>query len=458
MNHDSDLRAYTISLVAAACFLASSGAVYASPDEDAWDMVATKIHAFLVGNDKDFDKTHLIQLPTVPVYADWTDKKYLYPLYMIADSVPKWGPVWFPTNKTFSDAYRQFAYSLALPAPTPAKEAQAKAYVIAAKSYSDAVSSWRNDWLKFDAKQKHDHPNQTAAWVSKQNWYSDNAAPDLSTRRDAMLAAYVTYQNGLDATTRILGMWTKKIDEVARIDIRMPISAEQFNADENDPTSWTTEPRLPVKFNSTALATLVADGKAQFQTSAPAVTWTFDSGADHSSISRSSWSASASYGPFFNGSVNHSQTSIDLSKQGTFVKFGYYALAQIPIGPTSNWYTQALITNYACGPFKPDSHTTPADWWGEHGRLGAVPVSVIVAYRPVLEAMLTSEQYSLFESATSGSGGLSIGPFSVGGGGSSFSQTIDKHWNNGHVLVTSQSDTPMVVAVVYEKLPGKMCP
>ncbi len=427
-------------------------------DERAWDMVATKIHAFVVGKDKDFDTKYLIQLPTVPVYADWTDKKYLYSLYMLGDSVPKWGPVWFPTNATFSDAYQQFAYSLALPTPTALSQSNANAYSKAQKAYATVVDNARKDWLAADAKQKKDHPNQPAAWVSKQQWYANHAATNISLARDALIEAFVTYQNGLDPNTQILGKWQQKVVNAQTVDIRMPISAEQFNADDNDPTTWTTEPRLPIKFGSNDLAAVIKDGQAQFNAKKPEDVWILDNAATTSHYATSSWGASASYGPFFHASASHKETSIDLTAQGTFVKFGYYKLAQIPVGPLTNWYTDQLVRTYACGPFKDGSKVNATSLWGPNGSLSAIPVSVIVAYRPFINVQLTDTQYKFFQTSTSGSGGLSIGPFGIGGGGSSFKQDISDVKHNGYIEVTSTSDTPMVIAVIYEKLPGKPCP
>jgi hypothetical protein len=358
-------------------------------------------------------------------------------------------------DKTFSDSYEQFVRGIALPAPTPQQKQLADAYSKASDAYAAVVEKKKDEWLKYDAQQRHNPP---ATWTSRQNWYQLHAAAALTVAQNDLANAYSAYFSSLDATSVIYAKEIKKIDTAQHIDIVMPASAQNFNASDDDPTSWTTDSVWPWAFDSGALSNLVAAGEAQVKAGTLATTWTFDNSSESRDEDRKSWSASASYGMFFHASVTHNETSINFKSAGTYLKFGYYSIAQVPVVPSKNWYSANLLSDFACGPFKASAHTKPTDWWGADGKLSVIPVSVVVAYRPDIEAVLTNAQYNFFESATSGGGGLSIGPFGIGGGGSSLHQHIDKNQNTGHIHITTESQTPTVIGIIYQKLGKTNCP
>lgn len=422
-------------------------------DQDAWEMLNQRIAIYLSGFDKDFAKHFLIQIPAAPVYTAWDKPEALFTLYEIGDGVPVWGPSWLPSNKKFSEGYEAFINAISLPEGTPAQAALKKKFADAQKVYSDESERLRQLWIKYDNKQRTTLPK--ASWSNRTQWYANHNAKLIIYQNEYSLA-FGRYQQSLDANTRVVAQRIKAFYDAVNADIRLPASAQSANIDASDTTNWTTESVKPLTLDSTAYTALVTNGETQFQKAMPLYEWTLDATSIQRHEDRESWGANASYGYFFSGSAGSDTTSINVKTDGSNADIKFFGMAMVPIHPTQ-WYSEQLLVQYACGPFKPDAQLSPSTLWGSAGSLSAIPVAAILGYKPDLFIKLTHAQYDFYERHVNASGGFSYGPFHVGGSYSKTIQNITDDKQAGTVHVQNIAPTPVVLAVLYRKLPGKEC-
>src|SRR5262249_32480781 len=106
---------------------------------------------------------------------------------------------------------------------------------------------------------------------------------------------------------------------------------------------------------------------------------------------RTMFGGSISFGGFF-GFISAGGSSdnykITDTKSEFSLKFEALGIASIPIGPSDSWYSQYILTHYACGPFKKRANGQPAvnpdEYWRDGGLLSLIPTSVMVAYKPII--------------------------------------------------------------------------
>jgi len=421
-------------------------------DEAVWAMTYDKIAAYLRGRDSRFEDRYLVQLPTVPVFANWTDKAQLFSFYSVADGRPVWGPTWAPTTALFSEAYQEFVDAIQLPQVSPASAQLERDYTHASDNYANELDRQRSNWLQFDQRQrKNDKSGKT--WLTRSAWYSTYANSRLLVLRNAKNAALSNYVSSLPATYRTHARWIEAAhNDAAMIDVRMPSTAEDMNADSADATSWRVDTRYPYVFNVQDLKTLRDEGEAAALAN-KWTEWTFSSSAVSSDKHKKSWGGRGSYGKFFRARVGVSKTeeSVTTAEAATKIVFGFRAIAQVPLNPANTWYKRSLINAYACGPFKP-SVDANKNWFGADGALSVVPSSVVLAFRPKVHAELSKSQYELYEKTLSANGGFSVGPFAVGGRYGDFRRKESKVGNGGTVDSEGIGSTIVVIAVLYEKL------
>lgn len=109
------------------------------------------------------------------------------------------------------------------------------------------------------------------------------------------------------------------------------------------------------------------------------------------------------------------------------------------------WYNEGLIRTYC-------NEVDRNEYWGPRGLLNLIPEVVILGRNPTVEIDTSAATYSLFQNwyTAQASGGFSIGPFSIGGGGSSSSSFTDiRNASSGTTIrIEDQSNQIYVVAVI----------
>lgn len=156
----------------------------------------------------------------------------------------------------------------------------------------------------------------------------------------------------------------------------------------------------------------------QFKNEASPLSITMNDLAQQSTSFSSKWNASASVGwcCFFSasGKMEDEVQSTKWKQQTSEVKVNFKNIKPFNI-IRGQWYKPGLITRFL--------DRLPASFWSESGRLNLIPTQLIVAHGLSIDITTSDEvrDYFYHRHSVGGGGGFSIGPFSLGGGGSSTS-------------------------------------
>lgn len=433
------VRSATLALL----LLVSPTLVSAQPvdNNQAWEMVNKALIDHVMGIDKTLIQRFAIQLPSADLPVTWDAQDGgLYDLLVVADQVPDWGPTWVQKNTRFSEAYGEFVEALDIPKRQGVSDVQLKSASDKWTKSSDAVKEMRDklreEWAIEYRKQQSGAPGTPKQTYGQ--WYKEVAAPKLQPLLDLRTKAFGKYFALTDPSFHYLKLVNNYVS-AASVSVAPPGSPDQ------------PEERYPFNASKNIIAAIKTAGEANYAQKKPAITWTFNKDSGRRNEERESWGASASYSPFFSASASGSRHTLDIQQNTISLSYGAYALGYVPITPGS-WYSGLLVSRFAKGPFKADTLFKPEDLWGPDGSLNLMPVGVIVAYKPRISAILTNSVFSKLQESHSAGGGVSIGPFSFGG---SHSRSVERvTWDNtrGEVTVENESPTPLVVAVVSQRL------
>lgn len=403
-------------------------------------------------------KHYLIQLNSMPAYADWQTPETRYKLYQFANHVPTWSPKWFwDAGRRFDDSYGAFVDALDVLVVTgSAQDAQLKT-LATAWSKAQAALNTEQDSLdtQWDAYHKKYPTRQKKTWLQSHD-------AKLSTLKAAELQAFTKWNKELPSTGRTIAQMVRDYDShfTSRIEIRLPDSAVSSVSDTSDPSQWETVQTMSFIGNDGDLNQLKTEGANAEKTNQFSDNWAVTKNDTQRYEEQNGFGGNISFGGFINiyGGGHAGQHSLQHSEQGFSLTFQARAMSLIPIGPSQGWYHEFLIDNYACGPFKKDISFDANDLWKTGGSLSLVASGVLVAYKPFVSVTMSDADYKEFEQDIGGSAGFSIGPFSFGGGGSSVKKTVETHSQSRTVTVNVTSETPMVLAVLSKRLnPDKVC-
>lgn len=417
-------------------------------DVAAWETLNKRIVDAYKGLDPNAPAILAIQMITIPKALPTDDAEAFKAAYLdIADTIPKWSPTWTPSSR-FSDTYRLFAESVAVPQRTDVNPTE---YAAASKKYLATTDKKRADYRAVLVEWNNYRITQIAASQNVLPWnlWTNNISAKASAWQQAegdRLTAQAAMFNLYDPGARVIGSFKERMIN--------------FSFDPQNDIVENTE-RYPYNYASAraALLQLAVDAKANAAANTPMFSWDSSRDTSHRKEESSSWGASASYQPFgglYGGSASANGThySLNLSTGGAAVSIQAFGFSRVTILPGA-WWAPTLVPWYKKNngtllPNAPLNENTGL--WGADGILNLRPVEMLVMIRPTLTAKLTKSDYTRVVDTLSAGGGVSFGPFSFGGRYSKSTETIDKDEQKGTITFTNKSDTPYVIAVISERL------
>jgi hypothetical protein len=142
---------------------------------------------------------------------------------------------------------------------------------------------------------------------------------------------------------------------------------------------------------------------------------------------------------------------IDTSKTGFELQIDIPAFTAIEVSP-GPWYRGDVVELYSKGPYV--AGRSASNYFGETGVCALRIERIYVGYQPEGHVTLTDETYRDVTKEWAGQGGVSIGPFTFGGGGSRSQDTVTRHDQTNTISFKSTSLEPQVVAVLSAVMPG----
>jgi hypothetical protein len=206
--------------------------------------------------------------------------------------------------------------------------------------------------------------------------------------------------------------------------------------------------------SSASLQAMFNEGKAAEKEGKCDKGWTYNKKTVSEVTTQSSWGASASYGLFVSVGVNSSTFENIINADGTSVSLQFCSVSWLPISPGS-WYSSMLLDLLKRGSLslQKTAILKQSELFGEKGWLTRIPVGVVVAYKPRIEAKVTADYKRTFDQSWSGSGGIGIGPFRVGGSaGGSRHEKKDDH-ADGSFSISGYGDELFILAVISKIIP-----
>jgi hypothetical protein len=151
------------------------------------------------------------------------------------------------------------------------------------------------------------------------------------------------------------------------------------------------------------------------------------------------------------GSANGSDYSHVLATDGESITIGFCNLQYMPVSP-SDWFDIDLLQAIDEGSLslKPNSPNYRKVILGPDGRIPRLVKGLIVARRMQIDANLSSTSLDEYKRHVSGSSGVRIGPWNVGGGGGFDEFTKVSQSASGGYVRSTDTTVPVIIAVVTE--------
>jgi len=402
-------------------------------DEQAYDVVWDKFEKVLPANTS-FEQVHALK---VIVPATWAnqDEESLIELQNMAGAIPDEvfsidpGRMKRRLHKIYSD------YVLDVNLPDVPADQQAK-FDAASKAYDDVLQLY---WTRLDT--------YNSRW--------DKYAADLERRKEPVTARaklrfrkqygkdMLDVQNRLDTAARELQKYAPAASQYGKAvrAIREEIAGAQSD-------------QVGTFDYDGGFATLKAikddcadDGKG------------WDEIALKSSMSSqetrsSNWNANGSWGGSFfsiGGGGGSSEYSNVLKTADQSVTLRFCNLTYISLGPGSWWDADLLqAIDRGALTLKDTSPMKGKRIFGPDGQIPRLVKGAVVARRVVFMAQLDETNLNEFRKNSSGSGGVRIGPWSIGGGGGSTQFRREYNEAQGKYGRSTNTDVPVILAIITE--------
>ena len=178
-----------------------------------------------------------------------------------------------------------------------------------------------------------------------------------------------------------------------------------------------------------------------------------------SSAIKESWAKGATgYGSsFFGVYANGEWKDMNLTREDSSVtiEINIEAVTQVPVRAGS-WYNSGYLdvlakANYWNPPYTTTGGQSPV--FGEGGILPLTIVSMVCGYKVGFKINMSSSTYSRHSSEFQASGGIRIGPFHIGGGYRTSTDTWEHNTDGGSFSGESKADYPFILGFVVSQ-PG----
>jgi hypothetical protein len=380
------------------------------------------------------EQVHVLQYVTPATWGDGSDEG-LRELQRIAGAIPSDSFKIDPSVRTklLHDVYASFVADLSLPKVSPEQE---RSFLAASKRYGAAVDAAEDRLAQFEGLWKIEEAdlksrNEQITSLKKQRF------------RDSKVGYFDDVEAEVDAAEievqkfrPVAGAWVKAVE---RLTSALNASMRGSNAG-----IWTYEASYS---GLQVVKDCATDGPGWTKL-------TFNRAITSEQTRNGSWNGGGGWGGSFfgiNAEANGSDYSHVLATDGESINIGFCNLQYLPVRP-SNWFDIGLLQAIDNGSLslKPDSPNYKKVILGSKGQIPRLVKGLIVARSMQIEANLSTSSLDEYKRHISGSGGIRIGPWSIGGGGGSDEfKKVTQSANGGYVRSTDTT-VPVIIAVVTE--------
>jgi hypothetical protein len=423
-----------------------------SPNDELWEKVNTYIGKRLLSVDPQLAQHRVVHYTAFPVYAYWSEPNGVFTLYLLADSVPANSPLWlWSPGKKFSFSYAAFIDALdaegSADAPTRARRKQLEAAYNSKANHCAAVQQGLLDgWDTYKAQ----HAKSSQRLTFDQWWNGHNGEFGMCNADAGEL--FNRWSQSLDPNGQSIAEIRKAVFDARsnRIKVLLPVAAQDALANTADKADWKYDYRFPFVTNN--LQSFMDEGEKNVQANTPEDTWTIDHSTSATNFTQEGWSGSGGFGGFIQLGGGASTSKTVAHSDEVSISFKFFKMELVPVTPASTWYNEQALTLFECGPFRRGSVLTPTALWGDTGLLSLRPSEVLLAYKPQLTLHFETHDYEEVLRVVQGGGGITIGPFSIGGSAGRVDHSITHDDMNHNISVVVNSRAGMVLAVLSQKI------
>lgn len=403
-------------------------------DKAAWNAVWDRFDMVLPSG----NSTNLVQALKVPVPATWAnrDEEALIELQHIASAIPEKDFVIDPSRQTraLHDIYASIVLDVDLPKQNENERqkflAAEQKYDVAYGHYRDKVKDWNGLWK--DYKQDLKDRNEPIDSLAMERFRGDNAG------------FFRGVQAELDDASReaqkfapVAGLWARDVKK-----LRDEIS----NTDSVMRGIWTYEGSFATL--KSIASDCVIDGPGWD-------TLKFSNSITSQRVRNDDWNGGGGWGGTFfslNVGAGGSDFSNVILTSTESVDMRWCKLTYIALYPSNTWFDIAILQAIDRGDIalKPDSPMKGKQILGPDGLIPRLVKGAIVVRSLSFEAHLGQTNLNEFRRNVAGSGGVRIGPWQIGGGGSHSEYGRDYTTADGGYGKSTAFSVPAMIAIITE--------
>lgn len=423
-------------LLAMLTIFCGSSAQAQTMDQKAWNAVWDRYEQLLNVN---LEEGEVLQILNYPVPVAWGDDRDAgsWQLQSIAGIIPKASFALDPSanDRRLHDVYRAIVADAVLPEMT--KEQQA-AFDKAKKDFNRAATAYetaRDTYLqRYDREvarlEKRGEPIGSSVHLRIRNGLSNMLVAPRATL--------------VDSATRLqnLGLPNDLYRDVA---VALRMAATGASSDPSTHGLWTYDGNQAVIQAAKPDCAVDGDGWVRLR---------FDQSVTAQSIRSSGWNANGSWsGSFFSLGAGGGGSSYEntFSSDSEFVGLNFCNLTYLSVG-RGPWFSMTMLEAIDRGDIvlKEGSAMHGKPVLGPSGQIPRLVKGLVIARSVRFEAKLSTARIEEIKKQSQGSGGFRVGPFRIGGSGSSSTYKKTENSTAGNYVMSTAFTQPVVLAVVIE--------
>ena len=408
-----------------------------------WDQVWAKVNAVLGEGGK---------MQLIYPFMDWTwpvpNPGYIdKTAYSVLGQIPKWSAVgkYAPSDKSLYDSYKNMINTCPKLVLTPEQREQLKEVQDqineAQTTFTSNTKAKNYDWVQAQKVPPGVPPPQYAEWMVSSGWKATLDADSLAVQTAANNKAEIVRQQNANYSSAIqkAAMPTSEYDKKAGF----------LNCSVSGNDEW--RPAFITNQGQDWIAQLTQGGGSPLHIEINA------SRASHAM--KESWAGGAADygGSFFGIYIDGSWHDMKLTESDldVNVSIDIQAVTQVPVR-AGEWYDSGYLSILAekqqwNPPFTTQGGQSPV--FGQGGLLPLAISSLIAGYKVSFRISMSKNTYDRHVSDFRSSGGIRIGPFHLGGGYSTHSDTWNKSTDGTTFSGTSTARYPFIIGFMVAE-PG----
>jgi hypothetical protein len=374
--------------------------------ESAWAQYHRRIVENIVGGESD---GIVVQPAAVAIRAEWDTNNAARNLWFkqdVANSLPAWGPLYRRTGLYLPDSYKALLDKLnsklisgsGIPDKKKLEKLDEERSDI--RALIDKLEDKANElWEKYVRKTPVPLLKTRAKWEEDEGFSGQRE--DLQHRLEIVEGAYLVIVNDAGGDLAEVGRAVSALGAQNQ-QIALPFDEEMVELGKD---YWQY-------YYVTSL-----DGDIfKFKSESAPNSFTLKHGQSETTNFQGRWNAGVSFGwcLFFSasGGVEHEDRSEKFKADTEEITINYENLAAFNI-KRGQWYKEGLVRRFA--------DNINQSFFEQDGSLPLIPTQIILAHGLSIDVKVGTESRDYFYNrhTVSGGGGFSLGPFSIGGGGSS---------------------------------------